>query len=63
VNIIIGVVITLLGVLGLAGWWNDFITILKGSLPVILIFSGIIAVIAGASELQEKLGAKKEEKK
>jgi hypothetical protein len=59
-NIVIGVIITLLGVLGLAGWWHDFITILKGSLPVILIFSGIIAVIAGASELQEKLSAKKE---
>lgn len=62
-SIIIGAAVALLGVLGLAGWWCDFLTVLKGSIPAMLIFGGAIAVIAGLSELKDGEAAKKAENK
>lgn len=62
-SIIIGGIVALLGLWGLMGWWSDFILVLRGSVPVILIFAGIIAVIAGLSELRDESASKKEEKK
>ena len=53
---------------GLAGlvlmilWWGDFITILKGSVPVILVFCGAIALLAGYTELKDDRAAKEKTK-
>ena len=58
-SIIIGAVVVLLGLWGLAGWWCDFLIVLKGSIPAMLIFGGAIAVIAGLSELKDTEAAKK----
>ncbi len=57
-SIIIGGAVALVGLLGLIGWWSDFIMILRGSVPIILIFGGAIAVIAGVSELKDETAAK-----
>ena len=62
-SVIIGAIVALLGLLGLINWWGDFILILKGSIPVMLIFGGIIAVIAGLSEIKDEAASKKEETK
>lgn len=62
-GIIIGAIIVLLGIRGIWCWWSDFLTVLKGSLPAMLILGGAIAVIAGASEIRDELSSKKEEKK
>ena len=62
-SVIIGAVVALLGLWGLIGWWGDFMLVLRGSVPAMLIFGGIIAVIAGVSELKDELASKKEEKK
>lgn len=62
-SIIIGSVVALLGLWGLAAWWCDFLTVLKGSIPAMLIFGGAIAVIAGLSELKDEQVAKNSEKK
>lgn len=62
-SVIIGAVVALLGLWGLMGWWSDFLLVLRGSIPAMLIFGGIIAVIAGVSELKDELASKKEEKK
>ncbi|MCX5686012.1 MAG: hypothetical protein NTW09_00870 [Candidatus Omnitrophica bacterium] len=58
-SIIIGAAVALLGLLGLVGWWCDFLMVLKGSVPVMLIFGGAIAVIAGLSELKDAQGREK----
>lgn len=58
-SIIIGAIVALLGLWGLMGWFEDFLTVLKGSIPAMLIFSGVIAVIAGLSELKDEAAAKK----
>ena len=61
-SVLIGAAVTLIGIVFTARWWGDFILILKGSIPVTLIFGGAIAVIAGLSELKDERRAKKEEK-
>jgi hypothetical protein len=58
-GVIIGAALTVLGLIALVGWWGDFISIIKGSLPAILIFAGAIALIAGISQLQDELTDKK----
>lgn len=62
ISIIIGAIVALLGLWGLAGWWCDFLTVLKGTMPAMLIFGGVIAVIAGLSELKDAEVAKKAQK-
>lgn len=62
-SVIIGAAVAFLGLLGLIRWWGAFLLIVKGSVPAMLIFGGIIAVIAGLSELKDEAAAKKEEKK
>jgi hypothetical protein len=59
IGIAIGVALTVLGLVALVGWWSDFISIIKGSIPAIIIFAGIIALIAGISQLQDELVDKK----
>ncbi len=59
-SVIIGAIVVLLGLIGLKSWWGEFIMIIKGSVPIMLIFGGAIAVIAGLSELKDKEAAKKE---
>ena len=61
-SVIIGGVVALLGLWGLIGWWCDFLLVLRGSVPAMLIFGGVIAVIAGMSELKDEMTSKKEEK-
>ena len=61
-SIIAGAIVALLGVAGLMRWFGVFILILKGSVPAMMIFCGVIAAIAGISELKDELASKKEEK-
>ena len=35
-------------------WWGDFATVIKGSVPAILVFCGAIALIAGYTELKDE---------
>jgi len=58
-SIIIGSVIAVVGVWGLVAWWCDFLCLLRGSVPAMLVFGGVIAVIAGLSELKDEAASKK----
>lgn len=62
-GIIAGAIAVILGLAGLMGWWDSFIALLKGTVPMMMIFAGSIAVIAGLSEMKDEAAAKKEEKK
>ena len=61
-GVIVGAIIILLGVIGLISWRGDLLTVLKGSVPAILILGGTIAVIAGLSEIKDEISEKKESK-
>ena len=56
-SIIIGSCVAVLGLLGVIVWRSDFLAIIKGSIPVILVFGGVIAVIAGLTELKDEAGS------
>lgn len=62
-SIVIGAAVVILGLLGIISWRSDLLTVLKGSIPAILIFGGAIAIVAGLSELKDVEAAGKEEKK
>jgi flagellar biosynthesis/type III secretory pathway M-ring protein FliF/YscJ len=42
-------------------WWEDILDFIKGSLPVIAMFVGLIAVFIGMADIKDKIEGKKEE--
>jgi TRAP-type C4-dicarboxylate transport system permease small subunit len=46
---------------GPLNWWVDVIDFLKGSVPVIALFVGLIAVFIGIADIKDRIEAKKEE--
>lgn len=62
-SVIIGAIVAVLGLLGFIRWWGQFLVIVKGTLPAMLIFGGAVAAIAGLSELKDEQQAKKEPEK
>jgi hypothetical protein len=54
VSIIFGLGAMLLGIWGLMRWQTDFLRIVRGFLPISLVFAGIIAIWAGISSLHGK---------
>lgn len=57
-SLLIGAVVAMLGLILLIAWWYEFLFLVRGSLPVFLILGGLIAVLAGFSELKDTLKAK-----
>jgi hypothetical protein len=43
------------------GWWNDVLAFLRGALPVIALFIGLIAIFIGIADIKDRAEAKKEE--
>jgi hypothetical protein len=40
-------------------WWPQFITLIKGCVPPVLVFGGLIALIAGISSIKDAARTKK----
>jgi arginine exporter protein ArgO len=53
--LISGVVSVILGVIGFSLWWSEFVTILKGGVPIMLILGGILAVYVGLDAMQDRM--------
>ena len=49
-----GFVSGILGVIGFFLWWDAFILILKGGVPIILILGGILAIYVGLDAMQDR---------
>jgi hypothetical protein len=43
------------------GWWEEVLIFLRGALPVIAVFIGLIAVFVGIADMKDRAEAKKEE--
>jgi hypothetical protein len=43
------------------GWWDEVLFFLRGSLPVIALFIGLLAVFIGIADLKDKAEQKKED--
>jgi succinate-acetate transporter protein len=60
-SLAIGAVVAIVGFILLAMWWKEFLFLLRVIIPVVLIFGGVISIIAGISEFKDT--AKAEETK
>ena len=62
--LILGLVVIIVAVLAVlpAGlsWGEDVLTFLRGSLPVIAIFIGLILLFVGVADIKDRAAAKKE---
>lgn len=43
------------------GWWPDVVNFLKGAVPVLAVFIGLIAIFIGVADMKDRAEAKKEE--
>jgi NADH:ubiquinone oxidoreductase subunit 3 (subunit A) len=42
-------------------WWGPVLEVLKGGVPLLAVFVGLIAVFIGIADIKDKIEAKKEE--
>ena len=49
-----GIAALVLGTIGIIIWWGEFIDILLGGVPVILILGGALAAYLGFEEIKDK---------
>jgi arginine exporter protein ArgO len=52
--LISGIVSVILGVIGFSIWWSEFVIILKGGVPIMLILGGILAIYVGFDAMQDR---------
>jgi len=62
VGIVLVVVAILMCLPGVFGWWNDVAAFLRGSIPVIAVLIGAVAILIGVADIKDKKEAEKEEK-
>ncbi|MCB2225752.1 MAG: hypothetical protein KQH53_03660 [Desulfarculaceae bacterium] len=55
-----GLIALLLGIIGIFAWWDEFLWLLKGVIPPILILGGVLAAYLGAEEMKDKRKAESE---
>ncbi len=48
-----GAVAALLGVIGIVVWWPQFLVVLAGTIPVMLLLGGALAIYLGYDELKD----------
>jgi hypothetical protein len=49
-----GLVAVALGLIGLGFWWREFLSLLAGGLPLLLLLGGALAVYLGFEETKDK---------
>lgn len=59
-SLLIGAIVAIVGLILLIAWWYELLFVLRGTIPVMLVLGGVIAVIAGFSELKDVLKSKGE---
>lgn len=63
---IIGILIVCAAVLAVLpiglGWWDDVLVFLRGALPVIAAFIGLIAIFIGIADIKDRSEAESDKK-
>ena len=44
------------------GWWNEVLVFLRGCLPVLAVFIGLLVFFVGIMDIKDSISAKKEQK-
>ena len=55
-----GLVAVALGLIGLGLWWREFLILIAGALPLLLLLGGALAVYLGFEETKDKFFKKAE---
>ncbi len=55
-----GLIALALGLIGLGMWWRDFLNLLAGGVPLLLLLGGALAVYLGFEETKDKFFKKAE---
>jgi hypothetical protein len=55
-----GLVAVALGLIGMGMWWKEFLKLLAGGLPLLLLLGGALAVYLGFEETKDKFFKKSE---
>ncbi len=42
-------------------WWDDILLVLRGGLPLLAVFIGLIAVFIGIADIKDRIEARREE--
>ena len=42
-------------------WWDEVLQVLKGGIPLVALFIGLIAILIGVADIRDRIEAKKEE--
>jgi len=50
-----GIIAAILGLVSLIEWWDPFVKILQGAIPISLLLGGALAVYVGIDEIQDKI--------
>jgi hypothetical protein len=57
-----GVVAAVLGLIGLASWWEPFLILIQGAIPILLLLGGALAIYVGFDEMKDQMKSKEPEK-
>jgi hypothetical protein len=52
-----GLVALVLGIIGIIIWWGEFLELLMGAIPLMLILGGALAAYLGFEEIKDKRAA------
>ena len=55
-----GTVSAVLGLIGMVVWRGDFLVLIKGGLPLLLLLGGMLAAYLGVDDIQAKLREERE---
>ena len=67
IALLIGVVLVLFAVFAVLpfpwalNWWPDVVQFLKGGVPLVAVFIGLISFFVGVADIKDKIESKKEE--
>jgi F0F1-type ATP synthase assembly protein I len=57
--LIAGIITVIIGIIGIIRWSDLMVKFLKGSVPLMLVFGGLLAIIAGITSIKDSIEAKK----
>lgn len=63
ISTMIGIVLFIVGLMGLIRWWDFFIQVFLGMIPISLLIVGVIAVIAGVTSIMDNAAARRDASK
>lgn len=59
VALIVGIIVTIVGIVGIVFWFEHFVKVLQGSVPAMFVMGGLLAIVAGITTIRDEIEARK----